>query len=537
MPDKEHNELGLPDSPLALAQLVDAAVEKLASSPLGLMTDADVLTMVQTLETAWRRADGVNAKVLVEVSDREVFGVSGHTTVKRFYAQELRLGASEAKRRVEVAEAIAPMNAMTGEKLPPKREPLADAVAQGEISSDHVHEVEAIMAKIPHSASPDDVEAAVEILAKAAGEFGPQDLRPLGQRVLAWLDPDGELSDDKDRLRQRGITIGRQDDQLMSKISGYIDPKMRAKFELILNSWAAPGMNNPDDEHSISGTSGDLCDHDRDALAEAAKRDTRTPAQRNHDAMGAAWDWILGHDGLGKPDRIPSQLVITIDEADLARRAGVALTSTGTMVPVADLVDLAADATPWLEVFSDATRQVLDFGRGRRLASLAQRLAMFGRDRGCTRPGCTEPFARCQAHHAQADFAAGGNTNLHELGAACGPDNRNVGNKPGQWETTIIDTGPDSGRVGWRLTGSGGPFRTNPVHDPAAFLRNHPVADGAPNQAGDPDPPETTPSEPPPGPSTPPVMLRARPDPPEPPRWEQHASPVEAALGRLLEAA
>ena len=72
---------------------------------------------------------------------------------------------------------------------------------------------------MPRAASQDDVDMAVEIMATAARELAPAELRPLGQRLLAHLDPDGSLTDDKDRRRQRGITIGRQDAQLMSKRS------------------------------------------------------------------------------------------------------------------------------------------------------------------------------------------------------------------------------------------------------------------------------------------------------------------------------
>lgn len=456
------DELVLPDSPVVLARLVDAAVDKLARAPLGLLGDGEVLGVVETLERAWRRADGVNARLLVEVSDREAFRVSGHTTVKRFYAQQLRLGAAEASARVQVAEAIAPMRAMTGQMLPPKREVLAAAVADGNMSAGHVREVEKILARIPHTAGADEVTTAIAILGQAACEFGPQELRPLGDRVLAHLDPDGRLGDDTDRHRRRGITVGRQDDQLMSTICGSLTPALRATVELILHNWAAPGINSPDDEHSPAGAVGELTDAQREVLAGAIDRDTRTPAQRNHDALAAACEWILGHSGLGRPDRIPTQLVINVDEADLARRAGVGLSTTGTRIPIVDLVSLAADAAPWLEVFAHTTR----------------------------------------------DYAAGGQTNLGELGSVCGPDNRNVGTKPGQWETTIIDTGPDTGRTGWRLIGTTNPYRTNPIHNPIhnpILLHQHTTNSETTSAATDSDPPAS--------------------------------SPVEAALERLLDAA
>ena len=58
------------------------------------------------------------------------------------------------------------------------------------------------------------------------------------------------------------------------------------------------------------------------------------------------------------------------------------------------------------------TREILDFGRGQRIASRAQRLAVFAADLGCTRPGCTEPHSRSQIHHGALDFAKGGNTDI-----------------------------------------------------------------------------------------------------------------------------
>ncbi|MGB3230357.1 MAG: hypothetical protein WBB57_05615, partial [Mycobacterium sp.] len=42
----------------------------------------------------------------------------------------------------------------------------------------------------------------------------------------------------------------------------------------------------------------------------------------------------------------------------------------------------------------------------------------------------------CQVHHAAADWADGGNTNVDEMGLACGPDNRAV-DTDGGWTTRM----------------------------------------------------------------------------------------------------
>ncbi|MFT3899304.1 MAG: DUF222 domain-containing protein [Gordonia sp. (in: high G+C Gram-positive bacteria)] len=518
---------GLPDSPVELARVMDAVAQKLADAKLGLLTDAAVQSTVETLETTRRRMDGVDAAFYVEVSDRQVFLRTGNKKPRDFYAQYLRLGAAEARRREDVAASIGRLSSMTGEKLPPRRELLAELVAAGEASGHHVREVEKVMAKLPHAATTRDTAYAVKVMSEMAPKVMPEAMVDLGARILAHLDPDGTLTDDEDRQRQRGLTLGRQDTRGMTAVSGSITPTARALLEVLLDNWAKPGMNNPDDENSIDGSAAELGAEDRDALADAAARDRRSAAQRNHDALEKGLEWILGHGGLGPPARLPAELVITVDEADLARRAGVATTATGTLVPVGNLIDLAAEATPWLEVFAAGTRQVLDLYRGARIASKAQRLALFGRDRGCTRPMCPRPASQCQAHHATKDWADGGLTNIGDLTLACGPDNRNVGTNPDQWETTPLTTGPDTGRTGWRLTGSSEPYRTNPVHDPESFVRG--ILSGG-ERFEDPDPPPVERPTPP--------MRRARPE-----EWEAHSGanrqvnddfePVEAEDSRV----
>jgi hypothetical protein len=41
-------------------------------------------------------------------------------------------------------------------------------------------------------------------------------------------------------------------------------------------------------------------------------------------------------------------------------------------------------------------------------------------------PGCTAPAYWCQVHHADKDWADGGQSNITEETLACGPDNRMV---------------------------------------------------------------------------------------------------------------
>ncbi|MGB3351498.1 MAG: DUF222 domain-containing protein, partial [Mycobacterium sp.] len=123
---------------------------------------------------------------------------------------------------------------------------------------------------------------------------------------------------------------------------------------------------------------------------------------------------------------------------DLESRAGVGVTGGGTVMPIKDVIRLGAHAHHSLAVFDRATGSALDLFRTKRVASPAQRLMLAARDGGCTKPGCTVGIYGSQVHHAAADWNDGGNTNIDDLGLACGPDSRMV-NTNGGWTTSIND--------------------------------------------------------------------------------------------------
>ncbi|MBI3228314.1 MAG: DUF222 domain-containing protein [Mycolicibacterium cosmeticum] len=109
---------------------------------------------------------------------------------------------------------------------------------------------------------------------------------------------------------------------------------------------------------------------------------------------------------------------------------------------IPDMMRLAAHAHHYFLLYRHHTAEPLYLGRTKRLASKAQRLVAYARDRGCTKPGCFRTADHCQANHVH-DWAAGGHTNADTIILGCGPDN-----------LTAYDTGwtnrirPD-GRAEW----------------------------------------------------------------------------------------
>ena len=106
---------------------------------------------------------------------------------------------------------------------------------------------------------------------------------------------------------------------------------------------------------------------------------------------------------------------------------------------------------------------------------------LIARDGGCTKPGCTVPAYGSQVHHAARDWADGGQTNVDELGLACGPDNRAVGPER-------LDH-PDQRRQRRRMDSTAGPRHRPGPRQRAITAPNastgHPTTHLRPSQAAD----------------------------------------------------
>ncbi|MGV0627131.1 DUF222 domain-containing protein, partial [Mycolicibacter minnesotensis] len=280
----------------------------------------------------------------------------------------------------------------------------------------------------------------------------------LGQRLADHLNPDGLFSD-QDRARRRGLILGRQGPDGMSKLSGLLDPQARAHFEAVAAA-VRPGRHLPDAAASAAG-------------------DARTPAQRCHDAFSLALATAISSGRLGTHRGHPVTVVVstTLAELDAAARAAsdaslpmppAALTGGGSQLPMRDLISMASGAIHYLAVFDDHTGRPLYLGRQKRIATADQRLICHARDRGCTRPNCLTPGYQCEVHHARP-WAHGGRTDSDQLFFACAKDHAEA--TDGRQHTTVTKTG----RLGW-TAGTAAP-QVNHAHHPDELLR------------GDPDPP------------------------------------------------
>jgi hypothetical protein len=389
---------------------------------------------------------------LAEVPAAEV----GESSVAAALSTLLRISTKEANRRVKEAKDLGARTSLTGEPLEPVLTNTAAAQVRGDIGFDHVKIIRTFFKQLPHFVDYGTREAAEAQLADLACGLRPEELRKAADRLALLLDQDGELSD-ADYAKRSYLHVGKQKRDGTRCIRGNLDPEAGALWEAVAAAWAAPGMCNPDNETPcVEG----------EPAPETASTDQRSTGQRQHDAFKAVLRAMLASGQLGTHKGLPVTVVASTTLQELQYATGPAVTGGGSLLPMADLIRMAAHAYHYLAVFDDHTEEALYLGRAKRLASKAQRIVLYARDRGCTFPGCTAPAYHSEVHHRRRDWAQGGLTNIDDETLACGKDNRRV--KPGGWRTRKRR----DGRTEWLPPPAldTGQRRVNNYHHPERYL-------------------------------------------------------------------
>ena len=326
-------------------------------------------------------------------------------------ANRLRISRAEASRRVHEAGDLGERRALNGEPLEPVLPATAEAQRNGDLGPGHVAVIRSFWHRLPEFVDIETRAKAEAQLARLSLEHRPDELAKLADKLTDCLNPDGDFTD-VDRARRRGLTIGKQDLDGMSPISGYLTPEARASIDAVFAKLAAPGMCNPaDDTPCVSGTPSQA----------AIQGDTRSLGQRNHDALLAATRALLASGDLGQHNGLPASIIVTTTLQELEKGAGRGLTGGGTLLPMSDVIRLGSHAHHYLAIFDNG--KALALYHTRRLASPAQRIVLYAKDRGCSFPGCDVPGYLCEAHHCNP-YALHPVTDVNDLTFGCGPNHK-----------------------------------------------------------------------------------------------------------------
>lgn len=389
---------------------LDEVVSRISGHCYDGLTTPERLTYLELLECQTRRLPVAGHALLNQV-DRQATPAELGGTLVHVLADRLRITRAEANRRIGEARDLGARQSLTGQPLPPRYAATAAAQQAGQIGAAHVAVIRGFFDDLPCWVDAPTREAAEADLARWATQHRPEILRKVADRLACYLNPDGKFSEE-DRARRRGLTLGTQQRDGMSRLTGWLSPSARATLEAALAKLAAPGMCNPDDPAPTV---------DGPPTEEAVQRDTRTPAQRNHDALTAALRALLASGKLGQHNGLPASIVVTTTLQELEAGAGKGLTGGGTLLPMSEVVRLASHAHHYLAIFDNGKPQALYHTK--RLASPGQRIVLYARDRGCSAPGCDVPGYLSEVHHVQ-DWATTHRTDSTQLTFACGPHHR-----------------------------------------------------------------------------------------------------------------
>ena len=397
------------DGVMAVVDRYRVALSELVDLPLDGLGLADLFAVVDAMQAGRCQTPAVEHEVLNQIAVQATPEQVGNSLPK-YLADRLRVRPGEARRRIADAEMLGSRIALTGEPLEPLWAATAAGQRAGEINTAQVAEIRRFFHQLPSWVDESARARAEADLAEQATKFGPDELRVLADKLADCLNPDGTFSDD-DRARRRGITIGRQDIDGMSKITGWLTPEARASWDAVSSKWAAPAMCNPADESpTVDGRPSE----------QAINSDMRSPAQRNHDALAAMCRSTLASGELGSHHGLPVSIVVTTTLQELESAAGIAHTGGGSWLPMPDVIRMASHARHYLRIYDTHTGRELYLGETKRIATPAQRIVLHAKDRGCTRPGCTAPGYLSEVHHVN-EWAVHHRTDIDDLTFACGP--------------------------------------------------------------------------------------------------------------------
>ncbi|MCV7261217.1 HNH endonuclease signature motif containing protein [Mycobacterium shimoidei] len=384
------------------------SVTRLGELTFDALTTPDRLALLERFEDDTRRLPVPRHELInglrQQATPAEIGGKLPHVLADR-----LRITRGDAKRRIEEAQELGTRQSLAGEPLPPHLSATAAGQRAGDIGGAHVSVIRGFLRDLPCWIDADTRQRAEAQLAEFATQYRPELLAKLADKLADVLNPDGDFSDE-DRARRRGLTLGKQERDGMSAIRGYLTPAARAAVEAVFAKLAAPGMANPYDENPVlDGTPSER----------AIDNDKRTPAQRNHDALHAASRALLASGELGQHNGLPASIIVSTTLQELESGCGKALTGGGTLLPMKDVIRLARHAHNYLAIF-DKGRAIALY-HTRRLASPGQRIVLYAKDRGCSRPACDVAGYFTEVHHC-TPYAKCRTTDVNDLTLACGGD-------------------------------------------------------------------------------------------------------------------
>ncbi|MFI5625568.1 DUF222 domain-containing protein [Nocardioides sp. NPDC051685] len=376
----------------ALAAIESALHDLLATDPSywRIGQKKDLLVRLERLQ-----AQQAALKLRVLAAAGDIAEETGDKDASGWMRAELLIDKGTARSQIKLASGVA------------KYERVAAGLAEGVVSLDKARVITQALDKIDADpvASREDLVLAEKLLVEYATRLTANELRIVGKRILAEIDPvrfeDAEakaLLAEEERAQQKtALRVWDNHDGTLG-FEGVLPLSVGMRFKKAVEAYAQPRKQQLLDKGASLPPWERLMGQGFSRLLE-----TLDPAR------------LPRHGG----DATTINVVISLEE--LRKDLGIATLgydeTNGTTISAAEARRMACNATiiPWV---LGGDSEVLDAGRASRLFQPIQRKALRLQQKCCQAEGCDVPPEWCDAHHLDP-WAAGGKTNLKDGALLC----------------------------------------------------------------------------------------------------------------------
>jgi hypothetical protein len=379
----------------ALTAIESALEELLATDPAYWRTEQkkDLLARLEKLQ-----AQQAALKLRVLASAGDIAEETGAKDASGWMRTELLVDKGVARSQVKLAAAVA------------KYDLVADGLAEGVVPQDKARVITGALDAIEAdpAASAEDLILAEKLLVDYATRLTANELKIVGRRILAEIDPARfeaaeakALQREEEHAQRRTFFSSRDNGDGTIDIHARVSRAIGVRLRTLLDSLAQPRKLSAENK-------GRKAPYDR-LLGQAFTRVVET-----YDV-----DQLPRHGGHG------TTVFITMSLEDLRNDLGTAaLGFDGEKITAAEARRMACNAD-LVPVVLGTDSEILDLGRTARLAYPVQHRALRLRDKCCQAEDCDAPAAWTEAHHLKP-WSEGGLTNLANMVLLCASDHRRI---------------------------------------------------------------------------------------------------------------
>ncbi|GGJ15085.1 hypothetical protein GCM10010052_10560 [Paenarthrobacter histidinolovorans] len=378
----------------------------------------------------------------------------GYRNAAEFLRARLRIGISEARRRLALTTDVLPGTGITGHHVPARREHLAQALATAQIPSRSATIISTTLDKVQHLTDPETLTRIEHALTTTAAQSDPDFVTTMAKRWIDRIDQDGPEPTEETLRHTQGAFLRRRRRYGLHHLEIFATTEQYETLATAMNTATNPRLTTTPTGKAGTPTGPEL--------------DRRSRAQKLLDGLVGACAVAMTTSKLPSNGGLRPQLTVTVDHRELfsqltsttkpngtdqhgtrtqpdastptqyGPRNTNSTVSTGSATFTGPLHPntirkIACDAEI-LPVLLGTDSQILDIGRTTRIFPPHIRKAITARDGGCAFPDCTLPAPWCEAHHITY-WSHGGTTGTNNGTLLCSHHHHLIHKE--QWTITI----------------------------------------------------------------------------------------------------